>query len=150
MASARLTPNGVPAGLAGDLNLRPVLQVVNLRCVNVDGPGAARPDRWRGLVSDGTETCPAMFAGQLDEYVVNVVGGRRFATTSPLAVVQIDCFAFAVRAVQVRVRARARTARVLAGIPWSGSVSRFVWRACKYSLIAHCGYHSHELIGVSL
>jgi replication factor A1 len=147
MASARLTPNGVPAGLAGDLNLRPVLQVVNLRCVNVDGPGAARPDRWRGLVSDGTETCPAMFAGQLsnlarsgvlrrgtvaqlDEYVVNVVGGRRFATTSPLAVVQIDCFAFAVRAVQVRVPARARAARVLAGIPWSRSVSRFVWRAC--------------------
>ena len=94
MAAARLTPKGVATALAGDLNLRPVLQVVNMRCVNVNG------DRWRGLVSDGADTCPAMFSGQLSglarsgavrkgtvlqlvEYVVNEVGGRRSAPSSP-------------------------------------------------------------------
>jgi hypothetical protein len=117
MAAVRLTPNGVPAGLDGDLNLRPILQVVNLRCVNVDGgPGAARADRWRGLVSDGNETCPAMFAAQLsgltrsgvirrgtvvqlDEYVVNVVGGRRLSPASSRTVDRLG----AVRAVSARV-----------------------------------------------
>ncbi|XP_047082714.1 replication protein A 70 kDa DNA-binding subunit A-like [Lolium rigidum] len=109
MAAVRLTPNGVPAGLDGDLNLRPILQVVNLRCVNVDGgPGAARADRWRGLVSDGNETCPAMFAAQLsgltrsgvirrgtvvqlDEYVVNVVGGRRVFVVLNMTVLVAEC-----------------------------------------------------------
>ena len=124
MAGAvRLTPNGVSAALAGDLNLRPVLQVVNMRCVNVEGPGAARGDRWRGLVSDGVDTCPAMFAGQLsdltrsgvirrgtvvqlDEYVVNVVGGRRFVSLPSASSLILDrLFAFAIRVVSVRVRA---------------------------------------------
>ncbi|CAM0943763.1 unnamed protein product [Alopecurus aequalis] len=102
MGSVRLTPNGVPAALAGDLNLRPVLQVVNMRCVNVNG------DRWRGLVSDAAATCPAMFAGQLselarngvirrgtvvqlDEYVVNVVGGRRVFVVLNLTVLIAEC-----------------------------------------------------------
>ncbi|KAI4978378.1 hypothetical protein ZWY2020_014932 [Hordeum vulgare] len=95
MALARLTPNGVGAALAGDTNLRPIVQVVNLRCVNVNGRGTPQSDRWRGLVSDGAETCLAMFAGQisdqacsglvrrgfvvqLDEYVINLVDDRRY------------------------------------------------------------------------
>ena len=108
MASARLTPNGVGAALAGDTNLRPTVQVVNLRCVNVDGKGTPRSDRWRGLVSDGAETCPAMFAGQLsdlarsglirrgsvvqlDEYVINMVGGRRVIVVLNLTVLLAEC-----------------------------------------------------------
>lgn len=92
----RLTPNAVEAVLAGDVNLRPIVQVLDVRCVNVSA------DRWRGNVSDGVNTVPALFAGQLsalarsgavrggtilqlDEYVINNVGGgpRRFAYAFP-------------------------------------------------------------------
>ncbi|KAI5009755.1 hypothetical protein ZWY2020_011892 [Hordeum vulgare] len=80
MASARLTPNGMGRRWRGTQTSG---LLVNPRCV-----------RWRGLVSDGVETCPTMFAAepsdqarselvrrgslvQLDEYVMNMVSGRR-------------------------------------------------------------------------
>ncbi|KQK01644.1 replication protein A 70 kDa DNA-binding subunit A [Brachypodium distachyon] len=104
MAAVRLTPNAVEAVLAGDVNLRPIVQVLDVRCVNVSA------DRWRGNVSDGVNTVPALFAGQLsalarsgavrggtilqlDEYVINNVGGgpRRIIVVLNMTVLRAEC-----------------------------------------------------------
>lgn len=101
-AAARLTPNGVGAALAGDTNLKPVVQIVELRGVNVNGAGASRSERFRAVVSDGAATSSALFAAQLSdlarsgllrrgaivqllEYVINDVGTRRFVSASASA-----------------------------------------------------------------
>ena len=94
MAAARLTPNAVTATLAGDVNLKPVVQVVDLRSIAVTGPPGAGP-RFRAIISDGVATTQALFAAQLCDlarsglvrrgaivqlldYIVNDVRGRRY------------------------------------------------------------------------
>ncbi|KAF8779979.1 hypothetical protein HU200_002253 [Digitaria exilis] len=64
MAGVRLTPNAVSAALAGDTNLKPVVQVVDLRSIAVNGPPSKGP-RFRAIISDGVATTPALFAAQL-------------------------------------------------------------------------------------
>lgn len=93
MAAARLTPNGVRATLAGDLDLKPVLQVLDFKSISVNGrPGSA--PRFRILVSDGADTTSMLLASQMCDlalsglvrrgtivqltgYIVNSVNGRR-------------------------------------------------------------------------
>ena len=99
MAAARLTPNAVTATLAGDVNLKPVVQVVDLRSIAVTGPPGAGP-RFRAIISDGVATTQALFAAQLCdlarsglvrcgaivqllEYIVNEVNGRRCLSLPP-------------------------------------------------------------------
>uniref|UniRef100_A0A0D9VLR4 Replication protein A subunit n=1 Tax=Leersia perrieri TaxID=77586 RepID=A0A0D9VLR4_9ORYZ len=105
---ARLTPNGVAAALAGDTNLKPVVQIVELRGVNVNGVGATRGERFRAVVSDGATTSPALFAAQLGdharsgllrrssivqliEYVINDVRARRLIVILNLEVLVPEC-----------------------------------------------------------
>ncbi|KAJ1253722.1 hypothetical protein BS78_04G294900 [Paspalum vaginatum] len=59
-----LTPNAVAATLAGDTNLKPVVQVVDLRSIAVAGPSGAGP-RFRAIISDGVATTHVLFASQL-------------------------------------------------------------------------------------
>ncbi|XP_052142453.1 replication protein A 70 kDa DNA-binding subunit A [Oryza glaberrima] len=108
MAMARLTPNGVAAALAGDTNLKPVLQIVELRGVQVNGAGVTRGERFRAVVSDGTAASSALFAAQLSdharsgalrrgsivqlsEYVINEVGPRRIIVILNLEVLVSEC-----------------------------------------------------------
>ncbi|XP_006647995.1 replication protein A 70 kDa DNA-binding subunit A [Oryza brachyantha] len=103
-----LTPNGVVAALAGDTNLKPVVQIVELRGVNVNGAGVTRGERFRAVVSDGTTTSSALFAAQLSdrarsgalrrgsivqlsEYVINDVGPRRIIVILNLEVLIEEC-----------------------------------------------------------
>ncbi|TVU28767.1 hypothetical protein EJB05_20300 [Eragrostis curvula] len=107
MAAARLTPNGVPATLAGDLNLKPVVQVVDLKSIAVNGPPGSAP-RFRIVVSDGTSTTPTLLASQLcdlalsglvrrgtivqlTEYLVNGVQGRRVVVILNMEVLVPEC-----------------------------------------------------------
>jgi replication factor A1 len=97
MAAARLTPNAVTAALAGDTNLKPVVQIVDLRSISLSGPNAT--PRFRAIISDGVATTPALFASQLCdlarsgivrrgaiaqllEYIINEVHGRRSLSLS--------------------------------------------------------------------
>jgi hypothetical protein len=99
MATARLTPNGVEATLAGDLNLKPVFQVLNLRSIAVNGPPGSAP-RFRVVVSDGAATTTTLLASQLcdlalsglvrrgtivqlTEYLVNNVNGKKYVYPPP-------------------------------------------------------------------
>ncbi|KQK22912.1 hypothetical protein BRADI_1g70030v3 [Brachypodium distachyon] len=99
MASARLTPNAVAAVLAGGTNLRPVVQVVDLRRAN--------GDRWRACVSDGLTSCSAMLAErlgdlprsgvvrcgsivQLDDYVLSDPS-RRIVVVLNMTVLRAEC-----------------------------------------------------------
>jgi replication factor A1 len=108
MATARLTPNGVEATLAGDLNLKPVFQVLNLRSIAVNGPPGSAP-RFRVVVSDGAATTTTLLASQLcdlalsglvrrgtivqlTEYLVNNVNGKKYVyPPSPLLDRWIAC-----------------------------------------------------------
>lgn len=100
MAGVRLTPNAVAAALAGDTNLKPVVQVVDLRSIAVNGPLRKGP-RFRAIISDGVATTPALFAAQLCdlarsglvrrgaivqliEYIINTVQkDRRYLSPPP-------------------------------------------------------------------
>ncbi|XP_066322712.1 replication protein A 70 kDa DNA-binding subunit A-like isoform X1 [Miscanthus floridulus] len=62
MARAKLTPNAVAAAMAGDTNLKPVVQVVDLRSIAVTGGSRLR---FRAIISDGVATGHALFASQL-------------------------------------------------------------------------------------
>ncbi|PAN08541.1 hypothetical protein PAHAL_1G419000 [Panicum hallii] len=107
MAAARLTPNAVTATLAGDTNLKPVVQVVDLRSIAVTGPPGAGP-RFRAIISDGVATTQALFAAQLCdlarsglvrrgaivqllEYIVNDVRGRRAMVILNMEVLVPEC-----------------------------------------------------------
>ncbi|XP_062220454.1 replication protein A 70 kDa DNA-binding subunit A-like [Phragmites australis] len=107
MAAAKLTPDAVPATLAGDIELKPVVQVVDLRSIAVSGPPGAGP-RFRAIVSDGVATTPMLFAAQLCdlarsglvrrgaivqllEYLVNNVGGRRVIVVLNMEVLVPEC-----------------------------------------------------------
>ncbi|KAK8955128.1 hypothetical protein KSP40_PGU020052 [Platanthera guangdongensis] len=59
--AARLTPNGIAAVNAGDLDLKPVVQVMDITKV------AGSPERFRILVSDGSTTQDALLATQLSD-----------------------------------------------------------------------------------
>ncbi|KAK8921761.1 hypothetical protein KSP39_PZI020778 [Platanthera zijinensis] len=59
--AARLTPNGIAAVNAGDLDLKPVVQVMDVTKV------AGSPERFRILVSDGSTTQDALLATQLSD-----------------------------------------------------------------------------------
>lgn len=61
-----LTPNGIAKVNGGDLNLKPVVQVIEVKAI---GAG----ERYRILVSDGSETQQALLATQLNAIVK---GGR--------------------------------------------------------------------------
>lgn len=91
MAGAKLTPNAVAAAMAGDTNLKPVVQVVDLRSIAVTGGSGPR---FRAIISDGVATGHALFASQLCDlarsgvvrrgsvvqlldYIVNDVGPHR-------------------------------------------------------------------------
>ncbi|KAL6912024.1 hypothetical protein ACP4OV_000829 [Aristida adscensionis] len=102
--AAQLTPNAVQAMLAGDTNLKPVVQVVDLRSIAVTAAAApGSGTRFRAVVSDGAATTPAMFASQLCdiarsgvirrgaivqllEYIVNLINGRRVVVVLNLEV----------------------------------------------------------------
>ncbi|RLN08033.1 replication protein A 70 kDa DNA-binding subunit A [Panicum miliaceum] len=107
MVAARLTPNAVAATLAGDTNLKPVVQVVDLRSIAVTGPLGAGP-RFRAIISDGVATTQALFAAQLCdlarsglvrrgaivqllEYIVNDVRGRRAMVILNMEVLVPEC-----------------------------------------------------------
>jgi len=107
MAAARLTPNAVTATLAGDVNLKPVVQVVDLRSIAVTGPPGAGP-RFRAIISDGVATTQALFAAQLCDlarsglvrrgaivqlldYIVNDVRGRRAMVILNMEVLVPEC-----------------------------------------------------------
>ena len=91
MAEAKLTRNAVAAAMAGDTNLKPVVQVVDLRSIAVTGGSRLR---FRAIISDGVATGHALFASQLCDlarsgvvrrgsvvqlldYIVNDVGSNR-------------------------------------------------------------------------
>lgn len=93
MAAAKLTGNAVAAAMAGDTNLKPVVQVVDLRSIAVTGAPGSGP-RFRAIISDGVATGHALFASQLCDlarsgvvrrgsvvqlldYIVNNVGPTR-------------------------------------------------------------------------
>ncbi|KAL6633431.1 hypothetical protein ACP70R_026102 [Stipagrostis hirtigluma subsp. patula] len=107
MAAPGLTPNGVQATLAGDLNLKPVVQVLDLRSIAVNGPPGSGT-RYRAVVSDGVAATSAMFATQLCDiarsgvirrgaivqlvdYTVNNTNGRRFVVVLNLEVLVPEC-----------------------------------------------------------
>lgn len=87
--AASLTANAIAAVSGGDLNLKPVVQVLDVRLIS------AAQERYQMLVSDGAATQEALLAMQLSglvkvgkvkkgsviqllEYISNVVQGRRF------------------------------------------------------------------------
>lgn len=61
MAAARLTSNGIAAINAGDLDLKPVVQVMEVTKIT------GSQERFRIVVSDGTTTQQALLATQLNE-----------------------------------------------------------------------------------
>ncbi|KAK3159253.1 hypothetical protein QOZ80_2AG0147840 [Eleusine coracana subsp. coracana] len=107
MAAVRLTPNGVTATLAGDLDLKPVVQVLDIKSISVNGPPGAAP-RFRILVSDGAATTSTLLASQmcdlarsglvrrgaivqLTQYIVNNVNGRRAVVILNMEVLIPEC-----------------------------------------------------------
>jgi len=82
MTAARLTPNAVAATLAGDINLKPVVQVVDLRSITVTGPPGAGP-RFRAIISDGVATTQALFAAQLCDLARSGLVRRRCDRAAP-------------------------------------------------------------------
>ncbi|WVZ73420.1 hypothetical protein U9M48_021726 [Paspalum notatum var. saurae] len=102
-----LTPNAVAAMLAGDTNLKPLVQVVDLRSIAVPGPPGSGP-RFRAIVSDGVATTQVLFASQLCdlarsgvvrrgsivqllEYIVNNVNGVRAMVILNMEVLVPEC-----------------------------------------------------------
>ncbi|ONK66128.1 uncharacterized protein A4U43_C06F4430 [Asparagus officinalis] len=75
-----LTVNGISKVNAGDLNLKPVVQVIELKAV---GSG----ERYRILVSDGSETQQALLATQLNE----IVKGGRLKIGSVVQLLEYIC-----------------------------------------------------------
>lgn len=101
-----LTPNAVAATLAGDTNLKPVVQIADLRSIAVAGGGSG--PRYRAIISDGAATAPALFAAQLCDlarsgivrrgavvqlldYIVNDVKGRRAMVILNMEVLVPEC-----------------------------------------------------------
>lgn len=58
-----LTSNGIPAILAGDLNSKPLLQILEIKLINTS------TERYRLILSDSVTTHQAMIATQLNEKV---------------------------------------------------------------------------------
>ncbi|OAY64216.1 Replication protein A 70 kDa DNA-binding subunit A [Ananas comosus] len=102
-AAARLTANAIAAVSGGDLNLKPVVQVVELKQV----PGAAQ-ERFRALVSDGSAAHQALLATQLNalvkarrlrqgsvvqllEYICSTVQNRRIIIILNMEVIIPEC-----------------------------------------------------------
>uniref|UniRef100_A0A1D1YP03 Replication protein A subunit n=1 Tax=Anthurium amnicola TaxID=1678845 RepID=A0A1D1YP03_9ARAE len=63
--AVNLTPNAIAAVTGGDLNLKPLVQVLEIRAIR---SGAAQ-ERYRLLVSDGGATQQALLAAQLNDRV---------------------------------------------------------------------------------
>jgi len=117
MARAKLTPNAVAAAMAGDTNLKPVVQVVDLRSIAVTGGAPGSGPRFRAIISDGVATGHALFASQLCDlarsgvvrrgsvvqlldYIVNDVRNRKYISpllASPLPPDWIDVCSICVR-----------------------------------------------------
>ncbi|CAO2047309.1 unnamed protein product [Urochloa humidicola] len=107
MAAAKLTPNAVAAILAGDTNLKPVVQVIDLRSIAVSGTPGSGP-RFRAILSDGVAATQALFASQLCdlarsgilrrgavvqllEYIINNVRGIRATVILNMEVLVPEC-----------------------------------------------------------
>ncbi|XP_068659391.1 replication protein A 70 kDa DNA-binding subunit A [Aristolochia californica] len=58
-----LTSNAIPAVLKGDVNLKPLLQVLEIKLIR------ASQDRYKIILSDGVSTEQAMLATQLNDHV---------------------------------------------------------------------------------
>lgn len=61
--AVNLTPNGVHAVVGGDVNLKPVVQVLGLK------PVGGNQERYRMVLSDGAAAQAAMLATQLNDRV---------------------------------------------------------------------------------
>ncbi|XP_024531193.1 replication protein A 70 kDa DNA-binding subunit A isoform X2 [Selaginella moellendorffii] len=68
MAQPSLTPNAIVALLGGDLELRPIVQVLDVKQI---GSNQNVQERYRLVLSDGTAVQQAMLATQLNEVVKN-------------------------------------------------------------------------------
>ncbi|CAN6245901.1 unnamed protein product [Urochloa humidicola] len=107
MAAAKLTPNAVTAILAGDTNLKPVVQVIDIRSIAVSGTPGSGP-RFRAILSDGVAATQALFASQLCdlarsgllrrgavvqllEYIINNVRGIRATVILNMEVLVPEC-----------------------------------------------------------
>ena len=75
-----LTANGISKLNAGDLNLKPVVQVIEVKTI---GSG----ERYRIVVSDGSDTQQALLATQLNE----IVKGGRLKTGSVVQLLEYIC-----------------------------------------------------------
>ncbi|PKA49584.1 hypothetical protein AXF42_Ash004124 [Apostasia shenzhenica] len=100
--AARLTPNAIAAVNAGDLDLKPVVQVTEV--LKIAGP----QERFRMVVSDGSATQQALLATQLSEvarvgrvrrgsvvqlleYICSTVQSRRIIVVLNMEVLIMEC-----------------------------------------------------------
>lgn len=60
-----LTPNAIPAIMAGDVNSKPLVQIVDIKLIG------SSQERYRFLISDAVSTQHAMLATQLNDRVKN-------------------------------------------------------------------------------
>lgn len=60
-----LTPNAIPAIVAGDMNSKPLLQVLDIKLI----PNSKQEERYRILLSDAVSSQHAMLATQLNDRV---------------------------------------------------------------------------------
>lgn len=63
--SVNLTPNAIAAIVAGDVNLKPLVQVLDIKLIS----NKAGQERYRLLLSDAVATQNAMLATQLNDRV---------------------------------------------------------------------------------
>ncbi|KAI4335240.1 hypothetical protein L6164_013904 [Bauhinia variegata] len=76
--SVNLTPNAIPAIFAGDVNSKPLVQVLDIKLIS----NKAHQERYRLLLSDAVSTQQAMLATQLNDRV-------RTGRVKPGSVVQL-------------------------------------------------------------
>lgn len=64
-----LTPNAIAAINAGDVNLKPLLQVLDIKLIGKTQETQRSQERYRFLISDGASAQHAMLAVQLNDRV---------------------------------------------------------------------------------
>ncbi|KAF7813590.1 replication protein A 70 kDa DNA-binding subunit A [Senna tora] len=85
--SVNLTPNAIAAILAGDVNSKPLVQVLDIKLIS----NKSQQERYRLLISDSASTQHAMLATQLIEYICSPIQNRKIIVVLNMETIIPDC-----------------------------------------------------------